>query len=436
MRAMRTMLMVGIAALAVIGFSPVFAFHTGGVAECAGCHSMHGATGTPLLQKADASSTCLNCHEVAGLVTPSSYHISTNAADMPNGIPPAQLTPGGDFGWVKKTYTYVLRGASTTDNGYTHGHNIVASDFGYLADPTNTTAPGGTMSSADLSCVSCHDPHSRNRRLNDGSVVEPSRNPGQTYAPIFSSGSYSTSPIPPVGLSVGVYRLLGGASYVPFDNTAFPGVPAAVTPATYNRSEASTQTRTAYGWGVNPYTSWGNWCGTCHTDMHIGGNIHPVDQTLPSTITANYNAYLMTGNLMGTNTTSFSSLVPFAEGTSTFATLASHALTNDTYLNGPTASTDRILCLSCHRAHASAWEYALRWNPENEFLTMADATGVAVYPGNNQVGSTPDNKTLNTQTQVSRGYSVAEMTAAYYQRPATKFAPYQRQLCNKCHIQD
>jgi predicted CXXCH cytochrome family protein len=433
---MRTVFMVGIAALVVIGFSPVFAFHTGGVGECAGCHSMHEATGTPLLAKVDSSSTCLSCHEQSGLVTPSSYHVSTAAADMPTGIPPAQLGPGGDFGWVKKTYTYTLRGAPTTDYGYTHGHNIVAADYGYIADPVNTTAPGGTMVSADLSCVSCHDPHSRNRRLNDGSVVEPTRNPGQTYAPIFSSGSYNNSPIPPVGLSVGVYRLLGGSNYVPFDNTAFPGVPAAVTPSSYNRSEATTQTRTAYGWGTTPYTSWGNWCGTCHTDMHIGSNIHPVDQTLPSTITDNYNAYLMTGNLTGTPTTSFSSLVPFAEGTSSFATLSAHALNTDAYLNGPTSGTDRILCLSCHRAHASAWEYSLRWNPENEFLTMADQNGIAVYPAYNQTGTTPNGLALNAQSQVSRGYSVAEMTAAYYQRPANKFAPYQRQLCNKCHVQD
>jgi predicted CXXCH cytochrome family protein len=436
MRAMRAMLMIGIAALAVIGFSPVFAFHTGGVGECTGCHSMHEATGVPLLQKVDPSSTCLNCHEQTGLTTPSSYHVSTNASNMPDGTPPAQLGPGGDFGWLKKTYTYTLRGTPTTDYGYTHGHNIVAADFGYVSDPINTVAPGGTMDATQLSCVSCHDPHNRNRRLNDGTVVEPTRNPGQTYAPIFASGSYSNSPIPPVGLAVGVYRLLGGSTYVPYDNTTFPGVPAAVTPATYNRSEASTQTRTAYGWGTNPYTSWGNWCGTCHPNMHIGTNIHPVDQALSSTIVNNYNAYLMTGNLMGTSTTSFSSLVPFAEGTSSFATLASHAQINDSQLGGPTANTDMVMCLSCHRAHASAWEYALRWNPENEFLTMADSNGVAVYPAWDQTGTTPDGKTLNSQQQVSRGYSVAEMTAAYYQRPANKFAPYQRQLCNKCHIQD
>jgi len=438
MKAMRVVLMIGVAALAVIGFSPVFAFHSGGVAECAGCHSMHAPESAPLLAKGDASSTCLNCHEHAGDTGPSSYHVSTAPVDMPDGIAPKQRGPGGDFGWVKKTYNYVLRGTPTTDFGYTHGHNIVAADFGYTADPINTTAPGGTMVSADLSCVSCHNPHSKTRRLGDGTLITPNRNQGQTYEPIMGSGSYDNSPVPPVGFAVGVYRILGGSDYVPFDNQAFPGVPAAVTPSTYNRTEAVTQTRTAYGHSATAgsYTSWGNWCATCHTDMHSNNAyVHPVDQALGTDIAANYNAYLKTGDLRGTTTTSFNSLVPFAENTSTFATLAAHAKNNDSQLGGPDGA-DRVMCLSCHRAHASAWEFALRWNPENEFLTMSDSTGLAAYPGKDAVGNTIDGKALNAQTQISRGYTVAEMSAAYYDRAATKFAPYQRQLCNKCHIQD
>jgi hypothetical protein len=37
---------------------------------------------------------------------------------------------------------------------------------------------------------------------------------------------------------------------------------------------------------------------------------------------------------------------------------------------------------------------------------------------------------------VAQGRTNAEMTAAYYDRPATQFASYQRVLCNKCHAQD
>lgn len=435
MRALRLILMIAVAAFVAIGLSPVYAFHSGGVAECTGCHSMHEPESAPLLAHGDVSSTCLNCHERAGLTGPNGYHISTAPADMPPGIPPKQRTPGGDFGWVKKTYTYVLRGSPATDFGYTHGHNIVAVDFGYTADPDNTTAPGGTMDSTQLACASCHNPHNRDRRLNDGTIVTPPRTQGTTYAPIMTSGSYGY--IPPAGLAVGVYRLLGGADYTAFDSQNFPGVPSAVVNSTYNRTEAATQTRVAYGHSnTGGYASWGNWCATCHPGMHSdNGYVHPVDQALGSTIAANYNAYLKTGDLTGTTTTSFSSLVPFAENTSDVATLASHAQIDDSYLNGPTAQ-DRVMCLTCHRAHASAWEYSLRWNPENEFLTLADSTGTAVYPGTDAVGTTPDGKTLSSQTQVFHGYSVAEMAAGYYDRPATDFAPYQRQLCNKCHIQD
>ena len=67
-----------------------FAFHSGGVADCAGCHAMHNtpnaavsggapgsATGGPmLLTGSDQSSTCLNCH-ASNATTPSSYHIMT-----------------------------------------------------------------------------------------------------------------------------------------------------------------------------------------------------------------------------------------------------------------------------------------------------------------------------------------------------------------------
>jgi hypothetical protein len=30
----------------------------------------------------------------------------------------------------------------------------------------------------------------------------------------------------------------------------------------------------------------------------------------------------------------------------------------------------------------------------------------------------------------------AQMTAAYYNKPASDFGPYQRSLCNKCHAKD
>jgi predicted CXXCH cytochrome family protein len=247
-----------------------YAFHSGGVAECTGCHSMHSpkAGGSFLLIGGDQSSTCLSCHMHAGDTGPSSYHIATAEADMPVGVPPKQRTPGGDFGWLRKTYTFTVRSSTTTEAGQTHGHNIVAVDFGYLADTDNDTAPGGTFSSAQLGCQSCHDPHSANRRLSDGTYVKGGVL-NQATAPIIGSGSYNNSLTPAAGQAVGVYRLLRGLNDAS-QGVTFNGVAIAIAPSTYNQTEATNQVRVAYG--VDGINTWGNWCATCHPNMHSSGH--------------------------------------------------------------------------------------------------------------------------------------------------------------------
>jgi hypothetical protein len=410
------------AALLLLAFSGTpAAFHAGGVAECGGCHSMHSpkSGGSFLLVATDASSTCLSCHMHAGDTGPTSYHIATADTDMPVGVPPKQRGPGGDFGWLRKDYTMTIRGTTSTEYGYTHGHNIVALDTPFAADPENTVAPGGTFASSQLGCNSCHDPHGRARRKADGTYAT-AADLGQAADPIIASGSYNTSPNPAAGEAVGVYRLLRGVNDTTVSGVVFANVGIAVAPSSYNRTEASTQTRVAYGHaGAN---TWGNWCGSCHPSMHSTGNyVHPVDRSLTSAIANIYNAYVKSGDLTGNAATSYTSLVPFAENTGDIPTLKAHALNNDGYLNGP-SSSDKVTCLSCHRAHASGWPHALRWNMEGEFIVWN-----SLFPGTDTTPTVP---------QFARGRLGAETQAAYYDRPVTKFASYQRVLCNKCHAKD
>lgn len=398
------------------------AFHSGGVAECGGCHSMHSpkAGGSFLLVGTDSSSTCLTCHMHPGDTGPSSYHIATAEADMPTGVAPLQRTPGGDFGWLRKTYSGVIRNQPFTEEGQTHGHNIVALDTPFVADTVNTTAPGnGTFPAASLGCASCHDPHGRVRRRSDGTYAS-SATLGQTADPIIASGSYNNSVTPAAGQAVGTYRLLRGLNDASVPGVTFTGVAVAIVPSSYNRTEALTQTRVAYGAsGIN---TWGNWCASCHPGMHSSGNyVHPVDESLGSDVAAIYNAYIKSGDLTGAAATSFTSLVPFAENTGDIPTLQSHSTNDDSYLNGP-GTSDKVMCLSCHRAHASGWPEALRWNMEGEFMVYN-----SLYPGTD---TTPD------KPQFARGRLGAETQAAYYDRPVTKFASYQRVLCNKCHAKD
>ncbi len=398
------------------------AFHSGGVGACDACHTMHNGSGTTstLLKASDPSSTCLHCHEHAGDIVPTKYHISTAMSDMPPGSPPRQLTPGGDFGWLRKTYTWIpgLTQAQMFSYGDRHGHNIVAIDYLYAADMTNSTAPEGTYPSTSLTCISCHDPHGKYRRNADGSITT-------SGAPIEGSGSFSTSNDPQVGISVGVYRLLGGKNYQPVSvvgNYAFLNdPPAAVAPPQYNRSESITQTRVAYGSGMS------EWCQNCHTTMHTIASsgtsttavTHPVGSTAKLGLidSNNYNSYVKTGDLSGSASTSFLSLVPFEEGTNNYTTLKAHAKSDDSYLVGPDSTNSQVMCLSCHRAHASGWDEATRWNTNTDYI---------VYNGYySQQGQ--------AYQPYGQGRMESEAQAAYYGLQSSRFALNQDTLCHKCH---
>jgi cytochrome c peroxidase len=429
MKGLKLSLVIMAAALLTIGLSGMaYAFHSGGVADCGGCHAMHSPRtgGTALLIGADYSSTCLSCHAHAD-TSPSNYHVMTYPVPAA-GSPPVEQTPGGDFAWLLKTYTFTVRGTTTTENGQDHGHNVVAADFGISADTNYTTAPGGTFSSSNLACNSCHDPHGKYRRIggDTGYTI------ATTGAPIMGSGSYNNSAVPTATQAVGSYRLLAGMGYSQDAGTTsipYPGAPIASAPSTYNQSEATNQVRVAYGTAStgSGKTSWGQWCATCHSGMHSSGNyVHPTDQSLGSTISGIYGTYVSSGNLTGTPASSYLSLVPFMENTDSYTQLKGHAKSDGSQLGGP-GTSDQVSCLSCHRAHASGFQNMLRWEMNGEFITYADGSGNPVWPGTDTTPSSP---------QFARGKTSAETQTAYYGRPATVFGAYQRVLCNKCHAQD
>lgn len=390
-----------------------YAFHSGGVAECMGCHNIHdAASASYLLVGSDASSTCLVCHGRSGA---SSYHISTPDVDMPAGVPPGNRTPGGDFGWLKKRYEWSPRSGTTSiEEGWTHGHNIVAIDAGYDFDPDNPTAPGGDMDSTLLSCTSCHDQHSKLRRTTAGFAVG--------GAPIFSSGSYSTSPDPTADLAVGAYRLLRGTgSDAGSGGKTFTSILNAVVTSSYNRTEEVTPTRVAYGAGIS------DWCATCHPDMHSGTSslmTHPVNQALGTTVAGIYNAYAGSGKST-TPDQSYDSIVPFqADNTSDYTVLKPLAI-NDGSNNAGPATSDRVMCLSCHRAHATGWEFMTRWNNGIEMIVIN-----GLWPG-------IDSPDLDASApKWAMGRTVAETTKAYNDKTPTGYGTWQRSLCNKCHAKD
>ncbi|MDR9501567.1 MAG: hypothetical protein RI601_07205, partial [Desulfurivibrionaceae bacterium] len=266
-----TLALAGAGLLTLAMGGNALAFHGGGVAHCDGCHSMHNSadnariadtTGAALMKGSDASSTCLNCHDGGG-----GYHIASA-----NG---ANTNQGGDFFWVKTGYTWFdrIERESLAEN---HGHNIVAADFGFAADPTNTTAPGGTMTASTLGCTSCHDPHGQ---VSGGTAAG--------TGPISVSGSYGAAD-PADGSIHGNFRLLGDA--------AFKTITAAAPVATSSNSYS-----TSYGDYTNYGTGMSDWCLSCHADFG-GAGMHPVDVVVDDTT---YNSYVATGDFTGALATAF-----------------------------------------------------------------------------------------------------------------------------------
>lgn len=381
--------LIGVALVGFLVFAlgnAAFAFHNGGVAHCDGCHTMHNspdnpASGSPnndLLKGSDPSSTCLNCHGNGG----TGYHISSTDGSAVN--------QGGDFYWMTKDYTVVVRGNPVLFSKDDHGHNVIASDFAMAADtnPNNATAPGGTYLAANLGCDSCHDPHGR--------VAGGTANGG---APVSGSGSYG-DPAPTDGSVLGNYRLLGGTTYVAPGNVVFTA-DAPVARAT-NVSGSSYGAIVDYGSGMS------EWCANCHTDYINDSQKHPAGNGEHlNGFGDNYNSYVATGDFTGVYDTAFDGLVPFERGV-TDSTLLSDA---------PVLGTDaqsNVMCLTCHRAHASAHANAGRWDFEVELLVESHAL------------ESPD---------VPVGAAVYYKDAAVVDI-ATEYGPYQRSLCNKCHVQD
>ncbi|RJR15258.1 MAG: cytochrome C [Nitrospiraceae bacterium] len=373
----------------------LYAFHEGGIGYCEGCHDMHSQKqgrslrtdddGNPgsavfMLKGSDPSSTCLTCHAEEGAF----YNVFSSDG--------SQYTPGGDFYWLKKTFTSIVNGKVYISDSHSHGHNIVAGDYGLMEDRISSSAPGGTYASSAMGCISCHNPH--------GTITGNAAN----SRPISGSGSYGKPA--PQGTITGNYRLLGGQGYNggSMSNGVSFAYPAPVAVANALNWTETDSNHPAYGSGMS------EWCANCHNDMLAAGRKHPAGSNarLSPAVITNYNSYKKTGDSRGMQAISYLSLVPFELGTT------DTSLLNPSSSAGPdTSGKASVMCLTCHRAHASAFPLIGRWDFSATFISDS-------HPGSGDAG-----------------VSGKDVLNSYYGRDmAAHFGLYQRSLCNKCHVQD
>ena len=324
-------------------FAPaIMAFHQKGVAACKACHFMHETRdGVPL---EPAGPTQDNPMLVAE--TPSDLCLSCHGDVFGRDplAPPPERGAGNFVFLLEDNLNDSADGLTDPIPGDAAGHNINAPSRGVSADGTYMVSPGGNFPAARMECTSCHDPHGNtNFRFLWGVGTDPSR------------PTVFTFPAPDAdGLDI-------------------------------SNEVESNSLHSAYRSGVS------DWCGNCHGQYHSGGQgsafVHPANQNLETTIANYYNLYDGSSDPSGGDpATSYLAAVPFEDPGMTTTTTA-----------GPTASS-KIMCLSCHRAHASSAPHAGRWDFNIEYLDNDGAVSGSYpipnpYPGD----------------------------------------PAQRQLCEKCH---
>lgn len=337
---------------------------TGGT--CASCHVMHasqnGTATTPygfLL-----TSSCLGCHtgadNVAGTSTP--FVLTTNAA---------KPLAGGDFKYI-------------TSLGDSYGHNTIelanAEDTAAKATPpgwkngfaangqVGDNTAGGGWDNTKLSCdgvYGCHGLHT------SAGVNGAHHNNSNSSADGEALGT--------VGDPSKGYRFLNGIKGWEDDVYEYN---ITNTPASGEHNIYYSEARAA-DTAVNTQTISYS-CAECHGIFHSGagtegvGNAsfaspwirHPVDMVMPSTAGTDYEHY-----------TAYRVDAPVGS-----SSVANNALT-------VANAADRIvMCLSCHRAHASPYPSALRWDPTT---TLSNSGGAGNTGGCFACHSYKDGVTTN-----------------------------------------
>jgi hypothetical protein len=399
---------------------------------CTDCHTLHasedgaavnGGNGWPggtggyreLLKKGDWTDMCLSCHKEG-------YNTSSTA-DLPGVV---------DSGWVAPI-VMTIDGTMPTDmampaGDFWHanddpkkGHNP-AFTKGSMDTPTSlmmaaddvlgSTPPGGVITDGEWSCHSCHGMHSRfsgtytayrqlKRKVNN--IVTTGNETVSFGVETHGGGSGATAAGYEPIKSNSRGDLRGGLSNTNYVNTRADGQP--LDGADLYAVESDTN-KNVYRGGFSSF------CAACHGDFHGGegttkatqnANVrtngwikHPTNLKLfgdglvakygvnnPGS-GGGYNATMINSTGTSPNPPGYDWKYPLvvndANTGNVLSTVAS--ATNAATLNGE----ERIMCLTCHKAHASQYENMTRWDT-NAHSFIQD--GAIDFTGNPSNGDNP-----------------------------------------------
>jgi predicted CXXCH cytochrome family protein len=284
-----------------------FAFHEKGVANCEGCHTTHdSADGDPVIRATPSDWGLLKSNPTDLCLT---CHAGQSAGVMGRNplLPPPELGGGNFVFLLEDNLNDAPDGALRPIPGHAAGHNLVAPEHGLEADPRYSFSPGGNFPSEQMGCTSCHDPHGNAN-----------------------------------------FRMLNGAGPVQDGRFVFAEPAPDAEGVDLSSAGESRFNHTAYRRGMS------RWCGNCHGQYHqygLTGFKHPTEGLLTGAEQTQYELYDGDDNPTGGMATSaYLPEVPFEDAQ---ASIESRF--------GPSASS-RVMCLTCHRAHATSAPAAGRWD--------------------------------------------------------------------------
>jgi predicted CXXCH cytochrome family protein len=321
---------------------------------CSDCHTMHNSQNNSPMNYDGVTTApednllrgdCLGCHgqgnadnlEGSSNTIPQVLHTqgSTGTGDL----------AGGNFGYLTGVKT--LGTGGTTLNA---GHNVIDIN---VVDTVNTTPPGDEHSTgitnANFTCAGQFGCHGDRTATSNFAAVSGGHHADDSvlkFGSISEADQGSTTALS--------YRFLKGVKGGEDSDWE-----ATVSASDHNEYKGSTDgtesTKTAPGGGTIS-----GLCAECHGDFHSSADIggptgtpwerHPTDISLPNT--GGYATY----NPDGEGTTDpgeYNPLAPVARVTIPNASTAT--------VTESGTDDDIVMCLSCHRAHASPYADMLRW---------------------------------------------------------------------------
>lgn len=311
--------------------------------QCANCHTMHNSQGGDEMatfggdtgeNNALVRGSCLGCHGQSPGAGGADAHLIT---DIP------QVLHKGTTNLAGGNFTYIAIGGTnpTTGSTTTAGHNVY---YTAITDETVLTAPPGDehgtgITNTTFTCAGTTGCHGDRATPGDFASISGAHHGGVGGACDGTDLNNS-------------YRFLNGVKgYENMDADDKYQNKDATIHNEYYGIVAGTEDGSATAPGNSSISGL---CAECHGDFHgIGGDIgddiaapfsrHPTDIVLPNK--TEYSAY-----------TAYSVEAPVARP-SVYGTINT-AGTNDVVAPG----TDVVMCLSCHGAHATAYEDILRWD--------------------------------------------------------------------------